>query len=300
MSNYKTNTGLVNAILQAIAYADVFDYPLTSAEIHRYLIGLMATRDEVEQVLQRIQFLSQADGYFTLRGREALSDLRRQRERMTSELWPQARGYGRIIASLPFIRMVAVTGSLAMRNVDESADIDYLIITEPGRLWFCRAMVLLVGRLAALRGIHLCPNYLISLRTLVFPDKTLYTAHEIAQMVPLSGLDVYNLLLKQNDWMYSFLPNAQGVPSLDKSSTTPIHPPLAHPRLEAMLRTAPFTILEHWEMDRKIKQLTQEQGTSPELKFSPDICKGHAHLHQAHTQVALKERLNRLQKEFNL
>jgi len=290
----------MNAILQAIAYADVFDYPLTSAEIHRYLIGMWATRDEVEQALQRIQFLSQADGYFTLPGREALCDLRRQRERMATELWLKANGYGRTIASLPFIRMVAVTGSLAMRNADESADIDYLIVTEPGRLWFCRAMVLLVGRWAAMRGVNLCPNYLISLRKLVFPDKTLYTAHEIAQMIPLSGLDVYDLLLKQNDWMFSYLPNARGVPSQDKPSTTLIQPPLAHPRIEAMLRTAPFTFLERWEMDRKIRRLTQEQGVSPESNFSSEICKGHAHLHQAHTQVALKERLTRLQIDFNL
>jgi hypothetical protein len=300
MNNPKSHAGLVNAIFQAIAYADVFDYPLSTTEVHRYLVGLRATRDEVEKALGSIQSLSRIDRYFTLREREALFDLRRRRERNAAKLWLQASRYGRAIANLPFIRMVAVTGSLAMRNVDENADIDYLIVTEPGRLWFCRAMVLFVGRVAAMRGIHLCPNYLITMRTLVFPDKNLYSAHEIAQMVPLSGLEVYHLLRKQNDWMLSFLPNAGGTPSQDHAYKSPIQRSLAHPWLEKVLRSAPFTFLERWEMDRKIRQLTQEQGSSPESEFSADICKGHAHLHQARIQVALRERLKSLQQEFNL
>jgi hypothetical protein len=109
MNFHNTNVGLVYD--HSGNRMDVFDYPLTSAEIHRYLVGLRATRNEVEQVLSKIQSLSQINRYFTLQDREALTDLRRKRERIAAELWPQASGYGRTIASLPFIRMVAVTGS---------------------------------------------------------------------------------------------------------------------------------------------------------------------------------------------
>ena len=49
---------LPNAILQTAAYADVFDYPLSSAEIHHYLTGVRASKEAVEQVLQKDGLLS--------------------------------------------------------------------------------------------------------------------------------------------------------------------------------------------------------------------------------------------------
>jgi len=48
--------------------------------------------------------------------------------------------------------MVAITGSLAMNNVENNPDIDYLVVTVGGRLWMVRAMVLAAARLAALHG----------------------------------------------------------------------------------------------------------------------------------------------------
>lgn len=299
LSGNITSSDLANAILHTAAYADVFDYALTCGEIHRYLSGLHAPRSAVEQFLQDSSLLANAEGYYTLPGRETLAGTRRQRERVAARLWPQAIAYGRVIAGLPFVRMAAVTGALAMNNVEEGADIDFLIVTEPGRLWFCRALVLLAGRLAALQGVTLCPNYLVSLRTLDFPDKTLYAAHEIAQMVPLAGLGVYAQLRHENAWVASFLPNASGAPAMPWLASQPALQPMAR-LLEAVFKTTPFTSLERWEMNRKIRKLRREQAASPESDFSADYCKGHAHRHQAHTQVALEKRLNRLQRELFL
>jgi hypothetical protein len=292
-----TIMAMSNAILHTVAYADVFDYPLTSGEIHRYLIGIHTSRETVEQFLRDVRLLTNVEGYYTLPGREMLAKIRRRRERISSQLWPQAISYGRIIAGLPFVHMVAVTGALAMNNVEKGADIDYLIVTEPDRLWFCRALVLLIGRLAALQGVSLCPNYLVSLRTLDFPDKTLYAAHEIAQMVPLAGLDVYDQIRERNGWVGRFLPNADSLPATPLISSPSVSHSLVRPVLEAVLRTTPFAHLERWEMHRKIRKLRREQGASPESVFSADYCKGHAHCHQARTQVALGERLNRLGRE---
>ncbi len=290
------STRLWGAIVQTIAYADVFDYPLTPAEVHRYLPGVRATREAVEQALHDGGFLSGRQGYYTLPGRETLVEVRRERERQAARLWAYALRYGRAIAALPFVRMVAVTGSLAVDNVGDQPDIDYLIVTAPGRLWMVRAMALAVRRLAALQGVELCPNYLITQDALAFPDRNLYAAHELAQMVPLYGAEVYHQILQANRWKEQFLPNATGLPPvcarLNSHRRDP--QPVIRRVLEGALRTAPGAWFERWEMDRKIRWLTQEQAGSCESRFAADYCKGHKHSHGQRTELALRERLNRL------
>ena len=84
--------------------------------------------------------LSRNGRYITLAGRESAIETRRHRAAVSSAYWGRAVRYGRLIGGMPFVRMVAVTGALAMDNLADE-DIDYLIVTEPGRLWLCRAVV---------------------------------------------------------------------------------------------------------------------------------------------------------------
>ncbi len=72
MDEFNTNrfSELKNAILQTAAYADVFDYPLTSAEIHRYLTGVRTSREAVEQVLEEGSVLQARDGLLHASKRE--------------------------------------------------------------------------------------------------------------------------------------------------------------------------------------------------------------------------------------
>jgi hypothetical protein len=290
---------LSKAVLYTVAYADVFEYPLTAGEIHRYLTGVRASQEAVELFLHESELLSNIEGYYTLSGREGLALTRRRRDQIALNLWPQAIRYGRLIARLPFVRMLAVTGSLAMNNVEENPDIDYLIVTAAGRLWMCRAFVLAVVRLAALRGTRLCPNYLVSERALVFPDQTLYTAHELAQMVPLYGIDVYARICHQNLWLNRFLPNWGGLLSV-KIGNTGLGMHGMQSILEAILLTPPGAWFEQWEMDRKIRKLACEQRESEESNFSADYCKGHLHRHGQRTELIFRQRLKSLSLEWTL
>ena len=292
--------GIARAIVQAVAYADVFDYPLTLQEIHRYLIGIPAPLEAVQAALHDGKlipdFLAWHEGYFTLSGRETIVEIRRRRESVARHLWAHALRYGHLIAGLPFVRMVAVTGALAVDNVEPEADIDYFIVTEPGRLWLCRALIIGVVRMAARRGVLLCPNYFISERALALDEHNLFTAHELAQMVPISGQTVYHRIRRLNPWVYRFLPNAKGPPR-HVEERAPRHRFLGA-LAESALRTPLGARLERWEMERKIRKLTRQLQTQEareiEAAFCADWCKGHFDSHGHRALHAFAERLHRL------
>ncbi|HEX8967023.1 MAG TPA: hypothetical protein VF937_04025 [Chloroflexota bacterium] len=284
---------LDRAIVQAVAYADVFDYPLTADEIHRYLVGVSASRGAVRNALSngRPSQLSRTGRYFTLAGRESAVEIRRARASSAAEYWRRAARYGRRMSNLPFVRMVAVTGALAMDNVADG-DIDYLIVTEPGRLWLCRAAIIGLVRVAALRGIELCPNYFLSERALVLDERNLFTAHEVTQMVPLAGMGMYQRMRELNGWTQAYLPNAGGTPRRIAHS----EPGRRRTRriVEHTLRSGICSPLERWEMARKMRKLGTRGNGHVEAAFGPDWCKGHFGDHGQVTLARYAERLRAL------
>ena len=293
-----SSENLLHSVFQTLAYADIFDYPFTAQEVYRYLPSGGATAEEVESALSNQTLFTQVGDYFTLRGREQIVETRKQRAAIAARLWPKAVRYGRIITRLPFVRMVAVTGSLAMNNTQAGQDIDYMIVTAPGHLWTCRALSLLVVRWAKLEGVKLCPNYLVTTNALAFKERSLYVAHELTQMVPLSGMDIYRQIWDLNLWIHDYLPNAlQGsevlhdlIPEEGSSFFQKV--------LEVPFRLPFATWLEKWEMGRKMERLTREQASSVESCFSSDICKGHIDRHRQKTENAIAETLERIAIEL--
>ena len=279
---------LSQAILHTLSYSDIFDYPLTALEVHQYLTGVKVSFEEVTQALEDGP-ISRTGNYFTLPGREGIVSIRADREARSQKLFPLALRYGRILGTLPYIRMVALTGSLAMRNIEDGKDIDYLIVTAPNHLWTCRALALLVARFARFGGIRLCPNYLITENALALPDQSLYAAHELAQMIPLSGMEIYTKMRHMNAWTEEYLPNAQGLPEVFTAANT--RSGLQH-FLEFISKFFPVRIFEKWEMNRKIKKLSREQFSSSESSFSEDVCKGHVDMHGETTEQELRRRLH--------
>ena len=62
------------AILKTLAYADIFDYPMTLREIHKWLINKKANLRQVEKVLSKLskkgKVKSKKEYYFLARREE--------------------------------------------------------------------------------------------------------------------------------------------------------------------------------------------------------------------------------------
>lgn len=291
---------LEEAIIQAVVYSDLFDYPLTAAEIHRSMVGVAAELAEVTEALAGSpllrELLTDHGRYYALAGREHTVALRERRAAVASERWPVARRYGALIARLPFVRMVAVTGALAVDNVEPSADIDYLIVTEPGRLWLCRGLVIGLVRLAARRGYVICPNYFLSERALVLDERSLYTAHELVQMVPLAGMGIYQDIRLLNRWSSAYLPNASEPRLVGPVAALPR--PGAQTLAELALRTPLGGRVERWEMRRKIRKLSGQRAdrAAVEANFSAECCKGHFEGYGQRMLAAFERRMAQIEE----
>jgi hypothetical protein len=281
--------GLDDAILRTVVYADLFDYPLTAQQIHRYLTGYSAPQELVEQKLEEDggvgNRLQPVPPYWVLEGREHLAPLRLQREAYSQPLWSAVCRYGGLIAALPFVRMTAVTGALAMGNAPNADDdVDLLIVSQTGRVWLARGLVIMVVHLARQFGVELCPNYIMAEHNLRLDNPSLYTAHELAQLVPLHGAATYQRLIESNSWLSTYLPNA--TPRQLRGREASWVAQSGRRAFEALLGGRLGDAIEGWEARRKIPHLQQvaaRQGAT-EANFTPDLCKGHIDNHE--TSVA--------------
>ncbi len=284
-------SGLETAVLETVVYSDVFDFPVTRNEIWRWL-PIKARLGEVEEVLNGSRLmpdlLTEVSSYVTLKGREHLVSVREQRRKSSAVLRDTAERYARLISRLPFVRLIAITGSIAAENADKNSDLDYLLVTAPGRVWLTRSMTVLIVRLASMQGVTLCPNYLLSESAVALQERDLYTARELFSMIPVGGTPVYAKMMIENVWWHEYLPNAPK-PFLREISqgVSPIR------RLaEAFLHTKPFDWLEAWLLSHKGAELRRQAGN--ETTFDETMCKGHFDAWGERTREKIAERMRYL------
>ena len=286
------------AVLRTLAYADVFEFPLDRREIFRYCVSPAGSSADVNAAIDSLLArgsIGAHGGYLFLPGRHSTVLSRRRLSHASQAAWREARRWGRVFWTVPFVRMVAVTGSLAAGAAGADGDIDYMIVVEPGRLWLTRALCLLIWRVALLRGTRLCPNYFITTRALTVERHDLYTARELAQMVPLHGRSVALALEACNRWSLELLPNARL--EVDKVSDS-LSPPSRALKQggERLLGGRLADRLEGWERNRKVPRLVAEAAGVQESAFAADVCKDHAHAHGSQVLKLYGERVSELER----
>lgn len=209
------------AILKTLIYADIFDYPLTTYEIHKWLIGKKTTLRQIEKALQRLSQASriryQKGYYFLPRGQQLIAK-RQRRHRQSVSYFRKAKLLTAILKVIPWIKLVGISGGLAMDNAQKKDDIDLIIVTSKNRLWTARLLALgllsltgqrrKVGQSGKKIAGKLCLNILLEEDRLDQKKRDIYLAHEVLQMRVLWQRDgIYAEYLSDNAWVFKFLPN---------------------------------------------------------------------------------------------
>jgi predicted nucleotidyltransferase len=197
---------------KTLAFFDAQDLALTSAEAANYNIA--PSPGEGREAVGGERLRSSRDGLFFLSGRENLIQLRKQRYKISLTRLRKAKKVLYWLRFFPYIRGVAISGSLALLNSDEKSDIDLFIIAKKNRIWLTRAMVSAYlqalgqrrhGRLVQNR---FCLNHYLTADMAIDNDRNLYTAVEYASLLPVIGSSEFEKFWVKNGWIKDYLPNA--------------------------------------------------------------------------------------------
>lgn len=241
---------LKKSILSTILYYDTLNRPLTSFEVFKYLVNplhiasfyyfrnefqndsikvseIYSNRDKeidfdkisLVSVRKKLQskelnkFIKEKNGFYFLRGREDIIRTRIDRQKIADQKWKKAKKNIRWLQIIPYVRMVAVSGSLAFNNTREESDIDVLITVKAGRIWLTRFFVTVFLQIIGRRRHNnitknrICLNHYIIDKSLEIKFRSLYNAQTYAHIIPVLEINkgIYKEFQEQNRWVKNYL-----------------------------------------------------------------------------------------------
>jgi len=218
---------LQKSILSTIAYYDVLDCPLTGFEVFKYLINplhIMAqsglsgklepltkySYSDVLSGLKGLKGIEGKNGFYFLSGRKELYDIRIERQKLSDAKWRKVRKTIKTLQSLPYIRLIALSGSVSFGNAKQESDVDLLIVAKHKRIWTVRFFYTFVVHMFGKRRHgsktkdRICLNHYITDKSLEIGFPSLYNAQVYAHLVPILGR-CYPDFQKANSWIKEYL-----------------------------------------------------------------------------------------------
>lgn len=208
-------TAVRDELEQVFKISSWLDFPFTVDEVAEYFLpGLNLTGDQVKALFTD----GAIDLPFTLRDRYLLTDIsqsivmRTERKLFSAAKLESASRFASALTRLvPWIEMVAVTGSVAYGSARKWDDIDLFMVTKRDRLWLSLSLALILvrlGKLLRIRDTDLLPFCLSyahdDLGFLQESSKSKYSplfARELLKAQPLVGIHRYKQILEGNEWV---------------------------------------------------------------------------------------------------
>ncbi|WP_295718634.1 hypothetical protein [Mucilaginibacter sp.] len=198
-------------ILATLAYFDAFNYPLTREEVCLFLPVKYEwkTFDEALACLVGGRLIFRFDKYYSLKNDQYLVQRRNKGNQKAFEMIKTAYKVGNLLIRFPYVRGIAISGSLSKNYADDASDIDLFIITAPNRLWIARTLMHCFKKLTFLvnRQHCFCMNYYIDECEPEIAEKNIYTATEVVTLIPIQGDTTFADFFTANAWTLKYLPN---------------------------------------------------------------------------------------------
>lgn len=217
------------AIVEAIVFFDMFDFPLTDSEVWKFIrkkVGFF----EVQNILLSDAldgYLGRKNGFYFLRGRGDIVTKRLERYSFADRKFKRALLVSRFFSYLPWIKMIAVGNIIGPHNLKDDSDIDLFIVTESKKLWTVRFFTVVFTKLLGLRPNSnntrdkICLSFFVSedalnLKELMLDSSDYYFIYWLAGLATIYNNGLFDDFLKHNSWIYNYLPNWQPTMLVDR------------------------------------------------------------------------------------
>lgn len=203
-------TATAQNILKTLGYFDLFMYPLTDEEI--YLFNPLVTNKVLVykelEMLVREKTIFKIDDFYSLHNDYFLAERRRNGNLLAAEQIKTARRVAKFLYRFPYVKAIAVSGSLSKNFATDKTDIDFFIITAANRLWIARTCMHLYKKITFITGRQnwYCMNYYVDEEAMEIKEKNIFTAMEIITLLPMYGQDYLDGFIKKNKWTDLFFP----------------------------------------------------------------------------------------------
>src|SRR3989344_906209 len=220
---------LRNPILATLVYYDILDFPLTTVEVHKYLINPERLSGEANLeaislglIAENLQNLTEEgrigskNGFYFLPDRDTLYELRIEREKIAAQKWKKFLRIAKWFRAVPYLRAVLASGSLAINNTGHESDFDVLLVARSGRLYTCRIFLCLVASLFGARRTRyektapdkFCFNHYITDGDMNIKHESLYNAQTYANLKPvLVDNNFVEKFYTANNWLGKYILN---------------------------------------------------------------------------------------------
>jgi len=216
-----------SGIIKALAYFDIFSFPLQKTEIYKWFFGINNESVSYLNIVdtldgQNLTNIEKVQPFFVSGSRSKTVQNRETNYRVSATKMRRACRVSYLLSIIPWIEGIAVCNSLGYQNAREESDIDFFIITQSSTLWLTRFVAVLFMSLLGLRpkegatANSVCLSFFITkdklnLETITIEDVDPYLVYWITQMTILFGRGkIWQDFWVANNWIKNYLPNSFG------------------------------------------------------------------------------------------
>jgi hypothetical protein len=290
-------------IIRVLLYFDIFQYPITLDEIERFMPLPPLRVAESTSLLLDANMIYKLNNYYGVQNNLALATRRDAGNQLAEKKLKTANRFSKIVAAIPFVRAVMLSGSISKGYMDAKSDIDYFIITSPGRLWFVRSALALFRRVFLLNSHkNLCTNYFIDTNGLEIPEKNLFSAIELTTLRPTYGHHWVREFHQANSWVFDFLPNQKLPSPIDANPSHLLKPVMEKifslKVLDRLERTIMTASINRWK--KKYASEMDEKDFEIAFRSTPSVSRAHPQFFQKKVLSLYHQKIKSFEDQYGI